>query len=715
MHTAVQCFVLVARQHGVDLSVERIVHDYALDGEPNTTRLLRIAKDQGLKAQARRLTWHKLTRVGGAFPVLARLKNGNTVIFAGFRGQDEPPHVLVLDPLADKAELLKIDREKLENVWDGEVIFLKRDHSITDEDQPFRLRWFLPEVLRQRPLFVQVAIAALLLHVLALSVPIFFQITLDKVISNESYDTLYVLGIGVLLALTFNAIIEYLRGLLLLHATSKIDIRVATRTFKKLLSLPVDFFRHRSAGVLTKHMQQTASIREFLTGRLFLTVLDATALIVYVPILFFYSPTLTYVVLGFAGVISAITLLVMGPYRRRLKALYQAEGDRQSLLVETIGGMETVKALAIEPIKRREWDDTAAKAVAMHMGVGKISTLVRSLTGYLEKLMVVAIIWIGSLLVFSGDVTIGALIAFNILAGRVSSPLVALVRLINEFQQANLSVKMLGEVMNQRPERVSTGGLAPRFKGAIAFDDVTFRYRPDGPPILDRVSFAIAPGEVVGIVGRSGSGKSTITRLIQGLYPAQSGIVRIDGTDIRELDLAHLRMNIGVVLQESFLFRGPVRENISATQPNASFAEVVAAAKLAGAEEFIQRLPQGYDTVLEEGATNLSGGQKQRIAIARALLRQPRFLIMDEATSALDPESEAIVQTNLGRIAAERTVVIVSHRLTTLTGVDKIIVIEDGRIVDAAPHKVLVQRCEIYRRLWFQQNPHLAEESLAAE
>ncbi len=711
MHTAITCLVLAARRHGIHTTVERVVHDYGLKDEPDTRRLLRVAQDLGLKSRSRAMTWDDLAKVGKAFPVLCPLKNGKWVIIAAMNPakDGEEPSLQVLDPMARGADVVRVTREMLEKAWRGEVVFLKRDFQLSDEEQPFGFRWFIPEILRHRTLFAEVALAAMIMHVLALASPVFFQITLDKVISNQAIDTLYVLAGGVFVAFTFNAAIEYLRGLLLLHATGKMDVRVATRTFGKLMSLPIDFFRSTSAGVLSKHMEQTGTVREFLTGRIFLTFLDATAAFIYLPILFFYSPTLAWVVLGFTGSIAAISLVIKGPYRRRLQALYAAEGQRQSMLVETITGMETVKAMATEPIKANEWADTTARAVTMQLSVGKISHLVRGLSKYLGNLMTMMIIFIGAQMVFSGDVSIGALIAFNLLAQRVSGPLIQLVGLVNEFQQASISVKMLGEVMNQKSEQASTGGLTPRIEGGIEFDGVTFRYGKDGPPALDRASFKIDAGQVIGIVGRSGSGKSSLLRVLQGFYKPQAGMLRIDGVDMRELDLAHLRMKTGTVLQESFLFKGSVRDNIAMTRPDAAFADIVQAAKIAGAEEFIQKLPQGYDTVLEEGASNLSGGQKQRLAIARALLRQPRILILDEATSALDPESEAIVQENLEHIAEGRTVLVVSHRLSTLSGADKILVIDQGRIADFAPHEDLLARCEIYRELWARQHPEFQQ------
>jgi ATP-binding cassette subfamily B protein len=330
-------------------------------------------------------------------------------------------------------------------------------------------------------------------------------------------------------------------------------------------------------------------------------------------------------------------------------------------------------------------------------------------TGVLEKLMSVSIIGFGALIVFNGDMSIGALVAFNMLAGRVAGPLVQMVTMAHEYQEVALAVQMMGEVMNQKPERDSTrDGLRPDLGGLIEFENVSFRYGNEGPAALDNVSFTIPAGTVFGIVGRSGSGKTTLTRLIQGLYPIQQGLVRIDGFDARELDLVHLRRSIGVVLQDNFLFRGTVRENIACVKRDASFEEVAQAARTAGATEFIERLPRGFDTMLEENGDNLSGGQKQRLAIARALISNPRLLIFDEATSALDPESEAIIRRNLRQIGQGRTVIIVSHRLSMLTDVNATLVIDRGRIVDIGRHDELLSRCTTYRHLWNQQTRQAA-------
>jgi ATP-binding cassette subfamily B protein len=637
------------------------------------------------------------------------LKNGNFIVVVGFKDAEAGPSIAVLDPLAKPANVIfLLEQARFEEAWAGEVILLKREYPLLDEKQPFGLRWFLPEMFRQRRFLRDVAVSALVLHLLALTIPIFMQLVIDKVLVHQGYSTLYVLTSGVILALVFDAIFSFLRQYYLLLSTNRIDIRLAQKTFSHLMRLPITYFETGTAGVITRHMQQTEKIRQFLTGRLFSTILDASILVIFLPLLFFYSVKLAVIVLVFAAAIAGVVFSLIPAFRTRLQALYNAEAERQAMLVETIQGMRTVKSLAVEPQRRRDWEDRSARAVDMHFRVGKISMTAHTAMTLMEKLMTVTIIAVGAHAVFEQALTVGSLIAFQMLAGRVVAPLVQIVALVHEYQETALSVRMLGEIMNRPAEGLrDSGGLEPDLKGRIEFEGVTFRYAPNAPPAINNLTFTLPAGKVVGVVGRSGSGKTTLTRLIQGLYPLQEGVIRFDGVDIREIDLAHLRQKIGVVLQDNFLFRGTVRENIAVTKPTAGFEEIVETARIAGAQEFIERLPQGYDTLLEENGANLSGGQKQRLAIARALLPQPRILILDEAANALDPESEAIFLNNLSQLVVGRTVIMVSHRLSTLINADAIMVLNRGFVVDAGRHEDLIKRCQIYAHLWQQQTRHL--------
>ena len=707
-HTSIQCLTAIAQHHGLQINPERLINEYALGAqEPGTLVLLRMAADIGLKAKVEQLSWKGLLAQGGVFPLIACMNDGTAMIVVGMRA-DAGGRIALLDPSAAQAVVVLEDETSFCARWAGQVILVKREHKITDPDQRFGFTWFIPEILKQKAAFRDIFIAALAMHFLSLASPIFFQLVIDKVLTHQSETTLWVLAAGIALALAFDSIFGYLRQMLTLAATNKIDMRLTRRTFAHLLSLPIDYFETTTAGVVTRHMQQLEKIRNFLTGRMFFTALDTMALIIFLPILFAYSVKLALVVLLFTALIAAVIGGMVPTYQRRLNALYTAEGQRQAMLVESIHGMRTVKALAIEPSQRRIWDQRSAEAITMHFRVGRVSITGNAITDFLGKLLPVVIIVLGAQQVFDQTLSVGALIAFQMISGRVTGPLIAMVGLVNEYQETALSVRYLGEVMNRQPEgRVGAGGLRPQLDGEISFDQVSFTYPGATGAALNKASFTIPAGSVVGIVGRSGSGKTTLTKLIQGLYPLQEGLVRFDKVDAREIDLSHLRRQIGVVLQENFLFRGTVRENLSATKPDASFEEIVAAAQAAGADEFIERMPKGYDTLLEENAANLSGGQKQRLSIARSLLSKPSILILDEAASALDPESESIFIRNLSRIAVGRTVVMISHRLSTLVNAHAILVMQNGQLVDSGRHSDLLERCETYQSLWNQQTSHL--------
>ncbi len=703
--TALHCFVFIARQAGIDLSVERLIHDHSIGSrEPSTAELLRIIRAAGMKSKAATLNISELLSLGAAFPVLAHLKDGSSVIVIGARRGADADEIGILDPLAKTANIIVLKPELFNAQWTGEIIFAKPINRITDPEQPFGLTWFVPELLRQRGLFASVGLAAIMLHVLGLVVPLFFQLVIDKVLPHEGYSTLYVLGIGVVIGLMFEAVFTFLRRFLLLYASNRIDIRTARRTFGRLMLLPIGFFEHIPAGVLVRHMQQVQRIREFLSGRLFLTLLDSIALFVFLPILFIYSGILTILVLIFSCLIAVNIAVLLPALRRRLRLLYEAESQRQGFLTESVHGIATIKALALEPQQARDWEERTAASIRMQFEVGKISQTAQAITGLLEKLLIVAVIVVGAQLVFSGTITIGALVAFQMLTSRVSNPLVQIIGLVHEFQETAIAIQMLSGVMNQTPERKADHrGLRPQIRGEIELVDVSFSYGPGLPAVVRNISFKIPEGVFFGIVGTSGAGKTTLTRLIQGLHTPQSGVVRVDGVDVREIDLVHLRQHIGVVLQDNFIFRGTIRENIGMGRTDATIEQIVEAARLGGALEFIERMTKGFDTLLEENASNLSGGQKQRLAIARALVRQPRILIFDEATSALDPESESIVHSNLRAIARARTLIMVSHRLTSFVEADSIIVLDNGAVAAIGPHAQLLKECLPYHRLWTKQ------------
>ena len=706
--TRLTAFVAVAKHHNCSVDIREIMHEYAVgEDEVRENLFLHIASDYRFKTRKKRFAFGKLTGLGSVMPMIAVKKSGKYAVLCGMRQEkDESFSAVIVDPESEKFNspdhFLFLSQAEFEAEYSGEFILLKRIYRLTEEDQPFCLRWFIPEFIKQRRVFGEIALMVVLLTVFSLIVPLFFQIVVDKVLVNAAYDTLNVLAVGIICAIVVNAVVNYIRSYLLLFATNKIDIATATKTFTHLMRLPVDFFDRVPSGVLLKHMQQTEKIRGFLSGNLFFTILDLFSLCIFIPFLLFYSVTLTLIVLGFSALMALVIASLIKPFQRRLDELYQAEGKRQSMLVEAIHGVKTVKSLALEPVERKSWDDSTAYAIKSYFRVGKISMTAQSISQMLEMLMTICVIWVGAHLVFGHTISIGALIAFQMLANRVTGPLVKMVGLIHEYQQIALSVRMLGVVMNT-PGEPTGGGVRNPLKGAIDFENVNFRYRPDLPFAVKNFTLHIKPGSTVGFVGRSGSGKTTLTKLLQSLYTVNSGLIKIDGIDIREIDKAHLRRNIGVVLQENYFFSGTVRENIALVKQNATLDEIIYAAKLAGADEFVQKLPRGYDTVLEENASNLSGGQKQRLAIARALLTNPPIMIFDEATSALDPESEEVIRRNLRSIAQGRTVLIVSHRLSIVSHADQIITIDSGELSAAGTHAELLAKPGVYREFWNQQ------------
>jgi ATP-binding cassette subfamily B protein len=705
LQTGLKGLAAVARHLELDWSLPRLTHLYARDTEPDAEGLARIARSEGLKAAVHKLDFERLQRFTKLAPFMARLSNGAYVVVlqtAVPSPEGGEPMVVLFNPRAPEANLFPIPKSEFTQHWTGEVVLLKRPYKLSDTTRRFGLGWFVPEFWRQRDLLRNVVIAALAMHVVALAVPIFFQIVIDRVLVYLSISTLVVIGTGVVVAILFDAVLNWLRGYFILNTASRIDMRVARTTFDHLMGLPIAFFEQQLAGVVTKHMQQGSQIREFLTGRLLTTLLDLPALIIFLPLMAWYSGWLTGVVLLVTMLLAGVIAAMIGPYRRRLKRLYQAEAQRQSLLVESVHGMRTVKSLNLEPRRQEAWENAAADAVRTYVQVGKISLAANTLSQFIEKALSIVIVTVGAFLVFGHHLTVGELVAFNMLSGRVISPVLQLIGLLNNYQEVLMSVEMLGEIMN-RPTESTRRGLTPNLRGEIEIDRVTFRYPNTDRPALKDFSARIPAGSMIGIVGRSGSGKTTLSALLQGLYYAGEGAIRIDGHDIRDIDLAYLRGASGVVPQEPFLFRGSIKDNIRMGQPTAGFEEIVAAARQAGADEFIQLLPQRYDTVLEEGAVNLSGGQKQRLSIARALLRRPRIIIFDEATSALDPDSEAVVVQNLAEIARGRTTIVISHRLQTIRAADAIMVLEGGTLADMGRHEELIGRNPIYRQLWSQQ------------
>ena len=535
----------------------------------------------------------------------------------------------------------------------------------------------------------------------ALLTPLFTQVVIDKVLVHKGFTTLHVMAIGMLALALFDGLLGGLRTYLFAHTTNRIDVSLGAQLFRHLLALPLAYFEARRVGDAVARVRELEHIRQFLTSNSVTVVLDVVFIAVFLAVMWLYSSMLTLVVMASLPLYAILSIAITPTIRTRLTEKFNRGAENQSFLVEAVGGIQTVKALAVEPPLQRRWDEQLAGYVQASFRATSLITIAGQLATFIQKTTTIAVMWGGAYQVIDGALSIGELIAFNMLSGQVTGPLLRMVNLWQEFQQVGISIQRLGDVLNTRPEPAYSPARTtlPRIAGQITFDDVTFRYRPDGRPVLQQVSFSLQPGQVIGMVGRSGSGKSTIAKLMQRLYVPERGRVLVDGVDLAQVDPAWLRRQVAVVLQENFLFNRSVRDNIALTDPGLSMDRVMHAAKLAGAHEFILELPDGYDTIVGEHGCALSGGQRQRIAIARALVANPRILIFDEATSALDYESEAIIQQNMAQICKGRTVIVIAHRLSTVRPAHRIYVLDKGQIFEDGTHDDLVKRNGMYARL----------------
>ncbi|MBV9637379.1 MAG: peptidase domain-containing ABC transporter [Methylobacteriaceae bacterium] len=713
------CLSLIARRYGLHLTPAQLVHDHVLStDEVSTAQLLKCARSSGLRARLITLGWNRLTELKKALPAIVILKNGSSMVLLRTEADGQTFRVVLQDPNAHEDALLVIDRVRFEEAWTGEVVLVKRNYDITDETKPFSIGLVATLVFRERRLVREVAISAVALSFLALTPIIFWRLLSDRVLYYHAMSTFTVLCLLMIVLVFFETAFAALRRYLILFLTTRVDVKLSTYMFDKVLDLPIDFFERTSVGAVTHDMNEIWRIRNFLTGQLFGTVLDSFVLFVFFPVMFFFSPVLTAIVLACCVLIFLWIVVMLPPYRRRSSAVVSAETRRGTFLVQTIHGIRTVKSLALDARHRHEWDVHVARIAKLRFAEGMMANLIQTVVTPFERFLVSGTFALGVYFAMTTNdpVYIGALFAFLLLSQRVAAPLVQMAQLIHQYDEARLAVGLVADLVNQPPEEGRTAhGVRAPIRGHVEFSNVRFKYKGSSTPALAAVTFEVPQGTMLGIMGRSGSGKTTITRLLQRLHSNYQGLIKIDGIDVREYDVDHLRSSLGVVLQENFLFSGTIRENITAAKSDATFEEVVLAARMAGAEEFIDKLPRGYETYVYEGSPNLSGGQRQRLAIARALIVDPRILILDEATSALDAESEAIINANLQRIGQGRTLIVISHRLSSLVPADAILVLERGEVHDIGRHQELLERCDIYSGLWYQQNRHVAAPPPARE
>jgi len=692
--TGLACLVTLARLHGLAADPDQLRHSYAPSGQVFDEQAIVLAgRKLGLKIRALTSRWDRLCKT--PLPAIAQHCDGRWFLLAGF-GDDK---VLIQDPLEKRP--LTLPRKVLERSWQGRLILATRRAQANDPNGRFDFSWFIPSILKYRQLLGEVLLASLFIQLFALVTPLFFQVVIDKVLVHKGLTTLDVLAIGLLGISLFEVVLGGLRTYLFSHTTNRVDVVLGAKLFKHLLALPIGYFEARRVGDSVARVRELENIRNFLTGSALTLVVDLLFTFVFFAVMVYYSAKLTGVVLGAIPFYILLSVWITPILRKRLNEKFNRGAENQAFLVESISGVETLKSMAVEPQMQRRWEEQLAGYVSASFRSANLGNIAGQTAGFINKVTVVLILWIGATLVMQGELSVGQLIAFNMLSARVSGPILRLVRLWQDFQQAGISVRRLGDILNSPTEPGYNPGRAtlPALRGEVWFNGVGFRYRVDRPEVLRNIELKIKPGEVVGIVGRSGSGKSTLTKLIQRLHVPGTGRVLIDGIDLAMIEHAWLRRQIGVVLQENYLFNRSVRDNIALAIPGATMEKIIQAAQLAGAHEFILELSEGYDTLVGERGSTLSGGQRQRIAIARALLTNPRILVLDEATSALDYESERIIQQNMRKICKDRTVFIIAHRLSAVRHADRIIVIDQGQVVEQGPHDRLIQQQGQYARL----------------
>ena len=686
---------------GLPANADELLHvsgKATLDGAD----MLRLSRRFPVKARLIASTLERLAAT--PLPALAQMRDGGWLVIGRF-GDGK---VLVQDPAAASPEVMSA--EVFADRWSGNLLLIARRASLSDPNSRFGVAWFLDAIKKYRQPLTEVLIGSFFVQLFALLTPLFFQVIIDKVFVHRGLSTLEVLALGLAVMSVFEVVLGGLRTYVLSHTSNRIDVELGARLFRHLFALPMAYFQARRVGDTIARVRELDNIRQFLTSSALTLALDLFFALLFLAVLFLYSPLLTLIVAAALPCYVLLSLGVTPAFRARLDERYKRGAENQSFLVEAVSGVETVKSMALEPVMQRRWEEQLAGYVTASFRVITLSTVASQTAALINKATIVLVLFFGAGLVIANKMTVGELVAFNMISSQLAAPVLRIAQLWQDFQQVRLSVDRVGDILNTTPEPGQAGQAnLPAIRGDIRLDHVGFRYRIDGQPVLHDVSLDVPAGQVIGVVGPSGSGKSTLAKLVQRLYVPETGRVFIDGVDLALADPAWLRRQIGVVLQENILFNRTVRENIALSEPGMAMERVIEAAQLAGAHEFILALPEGYSTLIGERGASLSGGQRQRIAIARALVVNPRILIFDEATSALDYESEAAIMANMRRICEGRTVVLIAHRLSTLRGADRIVTIEAGRIVEDGSHAALLAAGGRYAKLGRLQSGEPAE------
>ena len=700
LDTGLASLVAIAKYYNIPAEYRQLERAYVLEeGAVDTTTLVRAARDMKLKARAYEgLTEADFSKL--VFPILIRMKDNSCLVITTIR----EGKMYIVDPRFSQ-QPVQADKAKVLAQWTGEAILFTRRFELEKEAGKFGFRWFMPVISKYSTYLRNVLVLSLLLQLLGLAGPFFTQNIIDKVLVHRAAGALDILVLGMLLCTIFQNWMQALRSYLFTNITSKMDVVLSSHLFQNITSLPIKYFSKWQVGDVVSRVGELENLRSFLTGSSLTIVLDIIFAVVYLTVMFLYSKILSLVVMLILAFFILLNLVIAPIFKRMINERFLIGSENRSFLIETITGIRTVKSSSVENNFIRRYEEMLARYVKSVFNVINLANIAQSIGMFLQNVFNLAILWVGAYYVMQHEITVGELIAFQMMAGQLIAPIMRLVSMWQYFQQTRVSMERLGDIMNETVEPAFNPSRTtlPNLQGNIELDKMSFSYSVESGRVLEDVRLSIPAGAKVGIVGRSGSGKSTLTKLIQRLYLPDSGRILIDGVDIAQVEPAWLRRQIGVVLQDSMLFSGTIEENIRIACPNATHEDVVHAAQLAGADEFIQQMPHGYETFVGERGSLLSGGQRQRVAIARALISDPHILIFDEATSALDYESEQIIMNNINPIAEGRTMLMIAHRLSTVRNCDAIVVIDHGRVIEVGSHDKLMQQNGAYHRLYMAQ------------
>lgn len=694
------CLVMISRYWGKNFSINRLRELANVNRAGASMRSLTTAAESiGFATRPVKASLDKLAQQ--PLPAIAHWEGKHYIVVYEITKKQ----VIVADPAIGQ-RTLTIGEFKAG--WTGYALLLQPTKSLKETPEANTPFWQLFDLVKPHfQVLLEVFIASVLIQIFGLVTPLFTQLLLDRVIVQGSTITLNTVGFGLLIFGLFRVVINGLRQYLLDHTANRISVALLVGFIKHTFRLPLSFFESRYVGDIVSRVQENQKIQRFLTGEALSIILDLLTVFIYVGLMFWYSPPLAWLVLAIVPPFVFLALFATPFLRNKSREVFGAVTKENSYLIQSLSGISSIRSMAIEQTVRWRWEELLNDLTRKNFSVQVIGNQLQIISSTIQSLASTGLLWLGAWLVIQNQLTIGQLVAFNMLLGNIIQPFQRLIVLWNQLQEVIVSTERINDVLEAEVEEdlaIQPRQTLPRLRGKICFDNVTFRYHKDSDiNILENLSFEIEPEQTVAVVGRSGSGKTTLSKLILGLYLPTDGRVLIDNQDVTSIALKSLRSQIGVVDQETFLFGGTIRENISIAHPEASLEEIIEVAQLAGADEFIKRMPMGYETQIGEGGGMLSGGQRQRLTIARALLGNPRLLILDEATSHLDAESERIIQKNLKKILKGRTSLIIAHRLSTVRNADLILVLDRGLLVESGSHEELIAKRGHYYYLNQQQ------------